>query len=121
MHRMAKLIHPDGTMEDIDLHGIATDPTLAPLMHHQGVLTYLRQDGVPKLIPINPPEENEKPEEPEEPDNPNEADALDDVSGNVSEPRVEDSNPNPLEKEKKKDSKVGIFAAIIEFIVKLFK
>jgi len=49
MSRRAILKSPDGTMEEIDLHDVATNAALAPLMHHQGALTYLRQKGVDKL------------------------------------------------------------------------
>ena len=49
MHRKARLVSPDGTEQEVDLHDIAADSSLAPLLHHQGVLTYLRQKGVPEL------------------------------------------------------------------------
>ncbi len=104
MYRMAKLIHPNGTEEEIDLHGVATDSSLAPLMHHQGVLTYLRQDGVPKLIPVDPYPPSEPEPEPIEP-----------------EP---ESEPIPLDKpkeDKKEGGKAGLFATIIAFILKLFR
>jgi hypothetical protein len=52
MHRSARLVHPDGTEEKVDLHDIAANPALAYLIHHQGPLTYLRQKGVNKLDPI---------------------------------------------------------------------
>ena len=52
MHRTARLIHPDGTEEEVDLHDIADNPALAFLIHHQGPLKYLRQKGVTKLDPI---------------------------------------------------------------------
>ena len=52
MRRMATLELPDGTKEDIDLHDVAANAVLAPLVSHAGVLTYLRQAGVEKLEPL---------------------------------------------------------------------
>lgn len=52
MHRKARLISSDGTEQEVDLHDIAADSALAPLLHHQGILTYLRQKGVVKLPPL---------------------------------------------------------------------
>lgn len=58
MHRTARLVHRDGTEEIVDLHNIAADPGLAPLLHHQGMLKYLAQKGVIddgfRLIPEAP-------------------------------------------------------------------
>lgn len=53
MHRKANLVKPNGTEEEIDLHDIADDPQLAPLMTTEGSLTYLRQKNVPELDPID--------------------------------------------------------------------
>ena len=61
MHRSARLIHPDGTEEKIDLHDIAGNPALAYLLHHQGPLTYLRQKGVTQLNSILVPAMKPKP------------------------------------------------------------
>jgi len=52
MHRMATLKRPDGTSEEVDLHDLAADPELAPLLHHEGVLKYLRQKGPEQLEPL---------------------------------------------------------------------
>lgn len=52
MHRKAWLVHPDGTKESVDLHDIAADAKYAKLLHHQGVLTCLRQPGVDELAPL---------------------------------------------------------------------
>lgn len=52
MHRSGRLVHPDGTEERIDLHLIAGNSALAPLLHHQGKLKYLRQKGVLQLDSI---------------------------------------------------------------------
>ena len=52
MHREATLVYPDGEEEVIDLLNAASDSELAPLFHHQGVLTYTRQKGVTKLEPL---------------------------------------------------------------------
>lgn len=70
MHRSGRLIHPDGKEQKIDLHDIASNPSLAFLLHHQGVLTYLRQKGVTKLDPIvsEPVPNKPEPEPDPEPD-----------------------------------------------------
>ncbi len=74
MHPMAILVHPDETEEVVDLRVIASDPALAPLITHQGTLTYLRQTGVEQLDPLPeaslPPAiaEATEPEEPVEGD-----------------------------------------------------
>lgn len=53
MNRIARLIRPNGVEEHIDLHVIAGDPKLAPLIHHnKGILRILRQRGVPELEPM---------------------------------------------------------------------
>ena len=52
MGRKAILESPDGAMEEVDLHDIAANATIAGLLHHQGVLTYLRQNGVEELEPL---------------------------------------------------------------------
>lgn len=49
MHPSAILIHPDGLEEIVNLRDIASNPDLAPLITHQGTLTYLRQAGVEQL------------------------------------------------------------------------
>ena len=52
MHRWAKLQRPGACeLEDIDLHDVAGDPELAPLISHEGVLKYLRQIRVPEPEP----------------------------------------------------------------------
>ena len=48
MSRSARLVKPDGTEEDVDMHAILTDPELAPLDSHEGVLKYFRQMSVPE-------------------------------------------------------------------------
>ncbi len=55
MCRKALLIHPDGIEESVDLHDIAGNASLAKLIHHQGVLKYLRQKGVAELKPLSKP------------------------------------------------------------------
>ena len=65
MHRKARLIKPDGTEAEVDLHSIASDHELAPLVHHQGNLTYLRQRGVKRLSELVEEVEQEPPTEPE--------------------------------------------------------
>lgn len=52
MHRKAWLVQPDGTKEYVDLHDIAADAQYAELLHHQGILTCLRQPGVSELEPL---------------------------------------------------------------------
>ena len=47
MKREARLVLADGTERAVDLADVATDPALAPLMSHDGVLRYLRMAGVP--------------------------------------------------------------------------
>lgn len=48
MYRQAILVHADGKQEIVDLHDVASDVALAPLLHHDpGKLRYLRQTGVP--------------------------------------------------------------------------
>jgi hypothetical protein len=51
MYRFATLIQEGHAPREIDLHEIATDPELAPLISHQGVLKYLRLPGVPEPEP----------------------------------------------------------------------
>ena len=53
MHRKAKLVNPDGADKEVDLHDIASNPWLAPLMTTEGPLTYLRQKNVPVHNPID--------------------------------------------------------------------
>lgn len=55
MHRVGELKHPDGTFESVDIQELVQDPKLAPLVHHEGVLQYLRQKGVKKREPILDP------------------------------------------------------------------
>ena len=53
MLRIARLIYPDGREEHVDLHWIAKNPELAPLIHHnRGILKIVRQRGVPELAPM---------------------------------------------------------------------
>ena len=53
MNRIARLIYPDGREEHVDLHDIAKNLELAPLIHHNhGILKILRQRGVPELEPM---------------------------------------------------------------------
>jgi hypothetical protein len=57
MLRKALLILADGTKKTVDLHDVAADPTLAPLITHDGkILQYLRQKGVTELEPLPEPE-----------------------------------------------------------------
>ena len=52
MSRSAKLVRADSDAEEkVDLHDVAADPELAPLISHEGVLTVLRQPSVPKPEP----------------------------------------------------------------------
>jgi hypothetical protein len=62
MHRMARLITPDGVEKQVDLHDIAADSSLSFLINHTGTLKYLRQKGVTKLDSIVMPEPASKPE-----------------------------------------------------------
>jgi hypothetical protein len=48
MYRFATLIRGDGEPERVDLHQVAQDPELAPLISHQGPLKYLHQARVPE-------------------------------------------------------------------------
>ncbi len=49
MYRQARLLRAGSTQwEDIDLHRVAADTTLAPLLSHEGVLKVLRQQNVPE-------------------------------------------------------------------------
>lgn len=52
MHRISFLTRPGAKEEVVDLHKVATDPVLAPLISHEGVLRVLRQPGVPDPQPI---------------------------------------------------------------------
>lgn len=47
MHREAWLTRPGEEAELVDLHQVAMDPELAPLISHEGPLRVLRQPGVP--------------------------------------------------------------------------
>lgn len=47
MYHKAMLIDASGKRELVDLRDVATDPTRAPLISHEGVLHYLRQAVVP--------------------------------------------------------------------------
>jgi hypothetical protein len=53
MYRIARLIRADGSEELVDLYDIANDNVLAPLLHFQGKLKYLRQKGVDELQPLD--------------------------------------------------------------------
>lgn len=54
MLRIARLIHPNGHEEHVDLHDIAANAELAPLIHHnKGTLNILRQRGVELLEPLD--------------------------------------------------------------------
>lgn len=48
VYRMARLVAPNGIVTKVDLHDIAKDPALAPLINHNGVLKVLRQPSVPE-------------------------------------------------------------------------
>lgn len=51
--RLAMLTRSGSTTpEEVDLHTIAADASLAPLINHTGVLTYLRQMAVPEPQPV---------------------------------------------------------------------
>lgn len=52
MHRIAFLTRPGEKEEMVDLHQVAIDPALAPLISHEGPLRVLRQPGVPDPQPI---------------------------------------------------------------------
>jgi hypothetical protein len=56
MHRKAWLFYPDGSKDSVDLHDIAVDAQLAPLLHHQGILKCLRQPGVDELPALPEPD-----------------------------------------------------------------
>ena len=47
MDRLAVLVDAEGEHE-VDLHAVASDPDLAPLINHDGVLKVLRQPSVPE-------------------------------------------------------------------------
>jgi hypothetical protein len=52
MSRSAKLTcAANGSVEEIDLHDVASDRELAPLISHEGVLRVLRQPSVPEPKP----------------------------------------------------------------------
>lgn len=53
MHRIAFLTRPGEKEEIVDLHQVAIDPALAPLISHEGPLRILRQPGVPDPQPIS--------------------------------------------------------------------
>lgn len=112
MYRMARLVHPNGKEESVDLHGVATNPNLANLIHHQGALIYLRQNGVPKLIPIDlnaPIKQKTEPKEPEE--------KKDYKAVPIIEKEI-DTAPNTVETVAKQDNIINI---ILKFLSKLFK
>jgi hypothetical protein len=49
MYRWARILREgSSTWEDVDLHEVAADAALAPLISHEGVLKALRQQGVPE-------------------------------------------------------------------------
>ena len=48
MSRNARLIEPNGSEKDIDMHYILTDPKLYKLASHEGPMHYLRQMSVPE-------------------------------------------------------------------------
>jgi len=50
MYRLAVLFDSDGNRETVDLYDVASDPSLAPLISHEGVLHYLRQRCVPAPV-----------------------------------------------------------------------
>lgn len=51
MYRWARILRNEsGAWEDIDLHSVATDPLLAPLISHEGVLKTVRQPGVSEQL-----------------------------------------------------------------------
>lgn len=56
MHRKARLVYPNGKEEIVDLYDLA-NTKLAYLFHHEGILTYLEQEGVPHLDPLPSKEE----------------------------------------------------------------
>jgi len=51
MQRWAWLEKANGDKGDVDLHTVAADPDLAPLINHDGVLKVLRQPSVPEPAP----------------------------------------------------------------------
>lgn len=116
MHRMARLIHPDGTEEHVDLHDIAKHTRLAFLMHHQGVLTYLRQHGVIQLSPIviEPEPAPEPIVEPEPFPKPVP------LPLPVPEPKPKQENPKGEPIDELKPQTKSIWQAILDFLVTLF-
>jgi hypothetical protein len=52
VQRRAWLVQANGDQGDVDLHSIAADPALAPLINHDGVLKVLRQPSVPEEQPV---------------------------------------------------------------------
>lgn len=52
MYRFARLIHEDGREEHVDLHDVLSNPALASLVNHDGVLKYLRQMSVKAPEPV---------------------------------------------------------------------
>jgi len=106
MHRMARLVKPDGTEEEVDLHDIAKDPALAPLMSHEGVLKYLRQKLVPKLDPIVVPEPEPEP------------DPIVITPDPIPEP---EPTPEPEPEPEPQPERKGIIQTILELLRRLFK
>lgn len=52
VYRLCLLKRPDGVWEETDLHDVLSHPLTAGLLHHDGVLTCLRQPGVHVLEPL---------------------------------------------------------------------
>lgn len=53
MYRMARLVRKDGSVEKVDLHDIASDPTLSAAINHDGILKVLRQPSIPEPRPTD--------------------------------------------------------------------
>jgi len=52
MYRFARLFRKGGPEEHVDLHDVLRSKELAPLVSHEGTITYLRQKSVPEPIPL---------------------------------------------------------------------
>lgn len=52
MYRFARLFRKGGKEEHVDLHDVLSSKELAPLVSHEGTVTYLRQYRVPEPAPL---------------------------------------------------------------------
>ena len=106
MNRKARLVDPAGVVTEVDLHDLA-DSQFAQMFNHDGFLTYLRQNGVPKLDKL--------------PEN-----ILLQMQGKQESPKeLETEPPKPESQEEKEkqdpDKQANIFKKILQFILSFFK